>query len=182
MGLEALYCRPRTTVTPRSYKVYPYLLRDVRVERPDQVWSADITYIPMESGFMFLAATIDWISRFAASWKPSNTLDGGFCQEMLEESLSQGKPEVFNTDQGVQFTANTWTSRLEESGVSVSMGGRGQCLDNIFVERLRRSVKYEYAYPLPSGERGRVGAWPGGLLRVLQPALGPSVARVPHAR
>jgi putative transposase len=147
MGLEALYCRPKTTVPNRCHKVYPYLLRDVKLERPNQVWSADITYIPMSSGFMYLAATIDWFSRFVVSWKLSNTLDGLFCQEMLEEALSQGKPDVFNTDQGVQFTANAWTTRLENEGVSVSMDGKGRCMDNIFVERLWRSVKYEYAYP-----------------------------------
>lgn len=147
MGLETLYCRPKTTVTGRDHKVYPYLLRNVPITRPNQVWSADITYVPMPCGFMYLAATIDWFSRFVVSWKLSNTLDGAFCQEMLEESLSRGTPEVFNTDQGVQFTARAWTSRLEGAGVAVSMDGKGRCLDNIFVERLWRSVKYEYAYP-----------------------------------
>jgi putative transposase len=151
MGLEALYCRPKTTVAGRCHKVYPYLLRSVAITRPNQVWSADITYVPMPSGFMYLAATIDWFSRFVVSWKLSNTLDGVFCQEMLEESLARGTPEVFNTDQGVQFTATAWTSRLEEAGVSVSMDGKGRCLDNIFVERLWRSVKYEYAYPCCPG-------------------------------
>jgi len=147
MGLETLYCRPKTTVAGRDHKVYPYLLRNVAIARPNQVWSADITYIPMPSGFMYLAATIDWYSRFVVSWRLSNTLDGSFCQEMLNESLSRGTPEVFNTDQGVQFTARAWTSRLEGAGVAVSMDGKGRCLDNIFVERLWRSVKYEYAYP-----------------------------------
>ncbi len=147
MGLEALYCRPRTTISDREHKVYPYLLRDVPITRPNQVWSADITYVPMPSGFMYLAATIDWFSRFVVSWKLSNTLDGWFCQEMLEEALGRGTPEVFNTDQGVQFTARAWTTRVESVGVSVSMDGRGRCLDNVFVERLWRSVKYEYVYP-----------------------------------
>jgi putative transposase len=147
MGLEALYCRPRTTISDREHKIYPYLLRDVAITRPNQVWSADITYVPMPSGFMYLAATIDWFSRLVVSWKLSNTLDGWFCQEMLEEALGRGTPEVFNTDQGVQFTARAWTSRVEEAGVSVSMDGRGRCLDNVFVERLWRSVKYEYVYP-----------------------------------
>jgi putative transposase len=147
MGLEALYCRPRTTISDREHKVYPYLLRDVPITRPNQVWSADITYVPMPSGFMYLAATIDWFSRFVVSWKLSNTLDGWFCQEMLEEALGRGTPEVFNTDQGVQFTARAWTTRVESAGVSVSMDGRGRCLDNVFVERLWRSVKYEYVYP-----------------------------------
>jgi len=118
----------------------------VAIERVDQVWSTDITYIPMPSGFMYLAATIDWFSRYVVSWRLSNTLDGSFCQEMLEEALSRGKPEVFNTDQGVQFTASAWTSRLERAGVAVSMDGRGRCLDNVFVERLWRSVKYEDVY------------------------------------
>jgi putative transposase len=145
MGLETLYCRPKTTVTGRDHKVYPYLLRNVPITRPNQVWSADITYVPMPSGFMYLAATIDWFSRFVVSWKLSNTLDGSFCQEMLEESLGRGTPDVFNTDQGVQFTARAWTSRLEGAGVAVSMDGKGRCLDNIFVERLWRSVKTDPA-------------------------------------
>jgi putative transposase len=146
MGLEALHPKPNLSAPNRSHKVYPYLLRGVSVERVDQVWSADITYVPMASGFMYLAATIDWFSRFVVSWRLSNTLDGFFCQEMLEEALSRGRPEVFNTDQGVQFTARAWTSRLEKSGVSVSMDGRGRCLDNVFVERLWRTVKYENVF------------------------------------
>jgi putative transposase len=146
MGLEAIYPKPKLSLAGRGHKVYPYLLRDVAIERVNQVWSADITYIPMPSGFMYLAATIDWFSRYVVSWKLSNTLDGSFCQEMLEEALGRGKPEVFNTDQGVQFTAGAWTGRLESAGVSVSMDGRGRCLDNVFVERLWRSVKYEDVY------------------------------------
>jgi len=146
MGLEAIYPKPRLSSAGRGHKVYPYLLRNVAIERVDQVWSTDITYIPLTSGFMFLAATIDWYSRYVVAWRLSNTLDGSFCQEMLEEALGRGKPEVFNTDQGVQFTAGAWASRLEEAGVSVSMDGKGRCLDNIFVERLWRSVKYEDVY------------------------------------
>ena len=146
MGLEAIYPKPKLSLAGRGHKVYPYLLRDVAIERVDQVWSTDITYIPMPLGFMYLAATIDWYSRYVVSWRLSNTLDGSFCQEMLEEALGRGKPEVFNTDQGVQFTASAWTSRLERAGVSVSMDGRGRCLDNVFVERLWRSVKYEDVY------------------------------------
>jgi putative transposase len=118
----------------------------VSIERVDQVWSTDITYVPLPSGFMYLAATIDWYSRYVIAWRLSNTLDGSFCQEMLEEALSLGKPEVFNTDQGVQFTAQAWTSRLLSAGVAVSMDGKGRCLDNVFVERLWRSVKYEEVY------------------------------------
>jgi putative transposase len=145
MGLEAIYPKPNLSAG-RGHKVYPYLLRDVSIERVNQVWSADITYIPLASGFMYLAATIDWFSRYVIAWRLSNTLDGSFCQEMLEEALGRGKPEVFNTDQGVQFTAGAWTGRLESAGVSVSMDGRGRCLDNVFVERLWRSVKYEDVY------------------------------------
>jgi putative transposase len=129
-----------------SHRVYPYLLRGVDIERVNQVWSADITYVPMPKGFMYLAATIDWYSRYVVSWRLSNTLDGLFCQEMLEEALGQGRPEIFNTDQGVQFTALAFTERLKQAGVSISMDGRGRCLDNVFVERLWRTVKYEDIY------------------------------------
>jgi putative transposase len=146
MGLEAIYPRPRTTVPAPGHRVYPYLLRDVAVERPGHVWSADITYLPLPSGFMYLAATIDWYSRYVVAWRLSNTLDGSFCQEMLEAALASGTPEVFNTDQGVQFTARAFTGRVERAGVRVSMDGRGRCLDNVFVERLWRSVKYEDVY------------------------------------
>lgn len=146
MGLEAVYSKPNLSKAGRGHKVYPYLLRNVSIERVNQVWSADITYVPLPSGFMYLAATIDWFSRYVVSWRLSNTLDGSFCQEMLEEALGRGRPEVFNTDQGVQFTAEAWTGRLEKAGVSVSMDGRGRCLDNVFVERLWRSVKYEDVY------------------------------------
>jgi putative transposase len=118
----------------------------VKVERRDQVWSTDITYVPMPSGFMYLAAVIDWFSRYVIGWRLSNTLDGSFCLEMLEDALRAGKPEVFNTDQGVQFTAAAFTGRLESAGVAVSMDGRGRALDNVFVERLWRSVKYEDIY------------------------------------
>jgi putative transposase len=145
MGLEAIYPKPKLSAGP-AHKVYPYLLRGVPIERVDQVWSADITYLPMRCGFMYLAATIDWFSRYVIAWKLSNTLDGSFCQEMLDEALSRGKPDVFNTDQGVQFTSAAWTGRLESAGVSVSMDGRGRCLDNVFVERLWRSLKYEDVY------------------------------------
>jgi putative transposase len=145
MSLEAIYPKPNLSAG-RGHTVYPYLLRDVAIERVNQVWSADITYLPLPSGFMYLAATIDWFSRYVIAWRLSNTLDGSFCQEMLEEALGRGTPEVFNTDQGVQFTAGVWTGRLERAGVSVSMDGRGRCLDNVFVERLWRSVKYEDVY------------------------------------
>jgi putative transposase len=146
MGLEAIYPKPRLSAAGKGYKVYPYLLRGVTIERADQVWSTDITYVPMTSGFMYLAAVIDWFSRYVIAWRLSNTLDGAFCLEMLEEALRSGKPEVFNTDQGVQFTADAFTGCLESAGVAVSMDGRGRALDNVFVERLWRSVKYEDIY------------------------------------
>jgi putative transposase len=146
MGLEAIYPKPKLSAAGPGHRVYPYLLRGVQVERPDQVWSADITYVPLARGFMYLAATIDWYSRYVIAWRLSNTLDGSFCLDMLEEALGRGKPEVFNTDQGVQFTALAWASRLEAAGVAVSMDGRGRWLDNVFVERLWRSVKYEDLY------------------------------------
>ena len=159
MGLEAIYPRPRTTVPAPGHRVYPYLLRDVAVERPGHVWSADITYLPLPSGFMYLAATIDWFSRYVVAWRLSNTLDGSFCRDMLEAALATGTPEVFNTDQGVQFTARAFTGRVERAGAAVSMDGRGRCLDNVFVERLWRSVKYEDVYlrgyeSVPELERG----------------------------
>lgn len=147
MGLECLFPRPKCTVTSRCHTKYPYLLKGVTITKPNHVWSADITYVPMPSGFMYLVATIDWFSRLVVSWRLSNSLDGSFCQAMLEESLTRGKPEIFNTDQGVQFTASVWTSRLESEGIAVSMDGVGRCHDNIFVERLWRSVKYEELYP-----------------------------------
>lgn len=146
MGLEVIYPKPRLSLAGKGHRIYPYLLRGVKVERPDQVWSTDITYVPMSSGFMYLAAVIDWYSRYVIAWKLSNTLDGSFCLEMLEEALRGGRPEVFNTDQGVQFTASAFTGRLESAGVAVSMDGRGRALDNVFVERLWRSVKYEDIY------------------------------------
>ena len=146
MGLEAIHPGPRTTARDPDHKVYPYLLRGLRVERRDQVWSTDVTYIPLEGGFMYLAAVIDWHSRFVLSWRLSNTLDGRFCLEALDAALEGGRPEIFNTDQGVQFTARAFTGRLEAAGIAVSMDGRGRALDNVFIERLWRSLKYEDIY------------------------------------
>jgi putative transposase len=146
MGLEAIYPKPNLSVPDQSHKVYPYLLRNVTINRADQVWSTDITYIPLVSGFMYLAAVIDWYSRYVLAWRLSNTLDGTFCVEVLDEALERGRPEIFNTDQGVQFTASAFTGRLEQAGVLVSMDGKGRCLDNVFVERLWRTVKYEDVY------------------------------------
>ena len=146
MGLEAVYPKPRLSVGGAGHKVYPYLLRNVAIERVDQVWSTDITYIPLPTGFMYLVAVMDWHSRYVLSWRLSNTLDSEFCLEALDEALRSGCPEVFNTDQGVQFTSASYTGRLEAAGAKVSMDGRGRCLDNVFVERLWRSVKYEEIY------------------------------------
>ena len=145
MGIEAVHPKPRTTAATGA-KAYPYLLRDRKLTRVDEVWSSDITYVPMRRGFMYLTAVIDWYSRYVLSWRLSNTLDGGFCLEALDEALARGKPEIFNTEQGSQFTAREYTGRLEEAGIAVSRDGRGRALDNVFVERLWRSVKYEDIY------------------------------------
>ena len=145
MGLEAIYPKPKLSAGS-GHRIYPYLLRDVRITHKNQVWSTDITYVPMPMGFMYLTAVIDWYSRYVLSWRLSNTLDVGFCLEALEEALSRGCPEVFNTDQGVQFTSVQFTSRVESAGSKVSMDGKGRCLDNVLVERLWRSVKYEEVY------------------------------------
>ena len=146
MGLGAVHPKPRTTVAASGAKAYPYLLRDRKLTRVDEVWSSDITYVPMRHGFMYLTAVIDWYSRYVLSWRLSNTLDGGSCLEALEEALSRGKPEVFNTDLGSQFTSREYTGRLEEAGIAVSRDGRGRALDNVFIERLWRSVKYDDIY------------------------------------
>jgi putative transposase len=146
MGLEAIYPRPRTSLAHPSHKIYPYLLRDLAIIHPHQVWSTDITYIPMPHGFMYLVAIMDWYSRYVLSWRLSNTLEGSFCLEALEEALELGKPSIFNSDQGVQFTGLEFTGRLEAEGIAVSHDGRGRALDNVFVERLWRSVKYEDVY------------------------------------
>ncbi len=146
MGLEAIYPKPRTTVRCPEHKIYPYLLRNVAVERPNHVWSTDITYIPLQGGYVYLTAIIDWFSRYVLSWRLSNSLDGAFCIAALEEALLASEPEIFNTDQGVQFTSLAFTSCLESRGVAISMDGRGRALDNVFVERLWRTVKYEEVY------------------------------------
>ena len=146
MGLEAIYPKPRLRGSNTKHRKFPYLLREVAIDRVDQVWSADITYVPMRKGFMYLAATIDWYRRKVLGWRLSNTLDGSFVNTMLAECLATGRPEVFNTDQGVQFTAEGFIRQLESAGVAISMDGKGRCLDNVFVERLWRSVKYEDIY------------------------------------
>jgi putative transposase len=146
MGLEAIYPKPRTSLPDQQHRVYPYLLREVQVQDADQVWSTDITYIRMERGFMYLVAIMDWYSRYVLQWRLSNTLEGSFCLEALEAALQQSKPQIFNTDQGVQFTSRVFTGRLEAAQVSISMDGRGRALDNVFIERLWRSLKYEDIY------------------------------------
>ena len=146
IGLEAIYPKRRTTWPGAGHKIYPYLLRNVEVLRPDQAWGTDITYVPLRHGFLYLVAIMDWYSRHVLSWRLSNTLTGSFCIEALEEALSVARPEIFNSGQGCQFTAAAFTSRLESRGVAVSMDGRGRALDNVFVERLWRSVKYEEVY------------------------------------
>jgi len=146
MGLHAIYPKPKTTLASPGHKKYPYLLKGLKIVRPNQVWSADITYVPMQQGFMYLVAIIDWFSRYVLSWQLSNTLDGRFCLEALQHALQLGRPEIFNIDQGVQFTALEFTNCLEQAGIRISMDGRGRALDNIFIERLWRSVKYEDIY------------------------------------
>ena len=146
MGLTAIYRRPRTSRLAAGHKVYPYLLRRMEIVRPNQVWAADITYIPMARGFLYLVAIADWHSRCVLAWRLSNTLDADFCVEALKEALGMGKPEVFNTDQGSQFTREGFTGMLAQHGVRISMDGKGRYTDNIFVERLWRTVKYEEVY------------------------------------
>ena len=146
MGLEAIYRRPNTSKPAPGHRVYPYLLKGVDVNRVDQVWAADITYIPMAQGFLYLVAIMDWHSRHVLAWKLSNTMDTDFCVTALEAALGKGGPEVFNTDQGAQFTSDAFTQTLQERGIRVSMDGKGRYLDNIFVERLWRSIKYEEVY------------------------------------
>ena len=146
MGLATVYPKPRLSQGMPGHRIYPYLLRNVKIERTNQVWSSDITYVPMPQGWMYLTVVMDWQSRYVLSWRLSNTLDGLFCLEALEEALASGRPEIFNTDQGVQYTAEAFTGRLEAAGVRVSMDGRGRWMDNVFVERLWRTVKHEYLY------------------------------------
>ena len=164
MGLESIAPKPNTSKPAPEHPVYPYLLRNLRVSRVNQVWAADITYIPMARGFLFLVAIIDLYSRRVLAWRLSNTLETSFCVEALHEALERyGRPEIFNTDQGSQFTAEDFTSVLLEGGVKISMDGRGRCLDNVFVERLWRSLKYEevylYAYETVSAARAGIGRY-----------------------
>ncbi len=146
MGLEAIYPRRRLSAPGEGHRIYPYLLRGLEIGYPDQVWSTDITYIRMRRGFVYLVAILDWYSRYVVSWEVSRTLESGFCVAALEEGLRGGRPEIFNSDQGSQFTSEAFTDRLEAAGVRISMDGRGRVFDNIFVERLWRTVKYEEVY------------------------------------
>jgi len=146
MGVEALYPKPRTSQSHPEHRLYPYLLRDVPIVRVNQVWSTDITYIRLHCGFIYLVAVMDWFSRYVLSWALSITMDVGFCLDALQQALSQARPEIFNSDQGAQFTSLDFTGRLESAGIRISMDGRGRALDNVFVERLWRTVKQEEVY------------------------------------
>jgi putative transposase len=160
MGLAPIYQRPRTTVPHPEHRIHPYLLRDLVIDRPNQVWCSDITYIPMRRGFLYLVAVMDWTSRKVLSWRVSNTMDVAFCLEALEEALARfGKPEILNTDQGSQFTSPRFTGVLQEAGVRISMDGRGRWMDNVFIERLWRSLKYEcvYLHAFETGSELRAG-------------------------
>ena len=146
LGIEAVYPKPKLSQAGEGHKIYPYLLRGVTVERVNQVWSTDITYIRMAQGFLYLVAVMDWFSRFVLSWSLSPTMEVEFCVEALQRALRQGRPEIFNSDQGSQFTSETFTGELVKHQIAISMDGRGRCMDNIFVERLWRSLKYEEVY------------------------------------
>lgn len=146
MGLEVIYPKPRNYRSTSDHKIFPYLLKGLVINRRDQVWSSDITYIPMRCGFLYLTAIMDWYSRYILAWKISNSLDTSFCLDALDEALQLGKPEIFNTDQGAQFTSESFTAKLLANGIMISMDSKGRALDNIFIERLWRSIKYEYVY------------------------------------
>jgi putative transposase len=166
MGLAPIYQRPRTTIPHPGHRIYPYLLREMVVARPNQVWCADITYIPMRRGFLYLVAVMDWSTRKVLSWRVSNTMDVEFCIEALEDALARfGRPDIFNTDQGSQFTSPRFTTVLTNAGVRISMDGRGRWLDNVFIERLWRSLKYEcvylHAFETASELRAGLAGWVG---------------------
>ncbi len=146
MGIEAIYPRPRRGLSQPGHRVYPYLLAGLTLDRANQVWSTDITYVPIRQGFIYLVAILDWYSRYVLAWRLSNTLDVAFCLDALDAALAQGQPEIFNTDQGAQFTSQAFTGRLAAANIAISMDGRGRVFDNIFVERLWRTVKYEDIY------------------------------------
>ena len=147
MGIHAIYRAPRTSIPFKGHKIYPYLLKDLVIDRPNQVWATDVTYIPMAKGFAYLVAIMDWASRKVLAWRISNTMTTDFCVEALQEAIHRhGKPEIFNTDQGSQFTSKDFTDVLKDNGIKISMDGKGRWVDNVFVERLWRSVKYENVY------------------------------------
>ncbi len=181
LGIEAIYPKPKTTRGNHEHRVYPYLLRGLRVDRPNQVWASDITYIPMRQGFLYLVAVLDWYSRYVISWRLSNTLDGAFCREALEEALLGNTPEIFNTDQGAQFTATAFTCRLEQAGIQVSMDGKGRALDNVFVERLWWSVKYEEVYLKSYDSVSEVEQGLSNYFQFLYARATPQFFRKPHA-
>jgi putative transposase len=164
MGLAAIYQRPNTSKAAAAHKVYPYLLGGIAIERVNQVWCSDVTYIPMAKGFLYLVVIMDWVSRSVLAWRLSNTLGAEFCVEALEEALARhGRPDIFNTDQGSQFTGDDFTGTLKDHGITISMDGKGRCMDNIFVERLWRSLKYEEvylnAYATVAEAKAGIGAW-----------------------
>ncbi len=164
MGLTAIYQAPRTSAPHPTHRIYPYLLKGMAIERPNQVWCADITYIPVQRGFLYLVAVMDWATRHVLAWRLSNTMDARFCVEALNDALARyGRPEIFNTDQGSQFTSLDFTGVLRDADVSISMDGRGRCMDNIFIERLWRSLKYEavYLHELTDGFKAErvIGEW-----------------------
>ncbi len=166
MGIAALGPKPRTTKPAPGHKIFPYLLRDMVIDRPNQVWAADITYIPLGRGFLYLVAILDWASRAVLAWRLSNTMDTAFCVDALDEALARfGKPEIFNTDQGSQFTSAAFTGRLASAGIRISMDGRGRWIDNVFIERLWRSLKYEEVYLKGYGDgceaRTGIATWIG---------------------
>jgi len=154
MGLEAIYPRPNIIKVQPGHKIYPYLLNGLSINDINQVWSSDITYIPMKSGFLYLVAIMDWYSRYVLSWRLSNSLDSTFCVDALDEALELGCPEIFNTDQGTQFTSDSHTRRLTANQIKISMDSKGRAIDNVFIERLWRSLKYEYVY-LNAPETGK---------------------------
>jgi putative transposase len=154
MGIEAIYCKPNLSKPNKEHKIYPYLLRGIKIDHVDQVWSGDITYLPMLKGYLYLVAIIDIYSRYVLSWELSNSLENSFCIRALQRALEHGRPEIFNTDQGSQFTSLNYTGILEANKISISMDGKGRALDNIFIERLWRSLKYEDIY-LKSYESGK---------------------------
>jgi putative transposase len=164
MGIEAIYRRPNTSKPAPGHKIYPYLLRKLKVTRANQVWATDITYVPMARGFVYLVAVIDWFSRKVLSWRLSATMETGFCIDAVEEAMARhGKPEIFNTDQGSQFTSIDFTGMLKDAGIAISMDGKGAWRDNVFVERLWRSIKYEeiylHAYPNVTEARNGIGRY-----------------------